>query len=281
MQVYDIRPEASEELVKLGAVATKSPKACATGCDVLVLAVLNDKQVSSVLFDDDEAAITSGAFKGVVVNSATVSPAFAEEATKRAEERGASFIDCPMSGGSIRAARGDLTFMASGKKEAIARARPMIEGMGKLFVVGEKPGLGSSMKMVNQILAGSHIVLAGEAMAFGVKAGLEPHMIFDVIKTCGGNSFMWENRVPHMLDDDGVVHSAVNIWPKDLGIVTEEAKRMGFPVPMTELALQQYLEARSQGHGEKDDSAVVKVYEKQGGVTVMPEEPPTKKQRSE
>lgn len=267
LRVFDIRPEASDDLVKLGAVAAPSPSECAKGCDVVVLAVLSAQQVTSVLFDGPSSVFASD-FKGVCVCCATVSPAFAEETSKRVQENGASMVDCPMSGGTIRAASGDLTFMASADPAVLARARPVIDGMGSVFVLGDKPGLGSGMKMVNQILAGSHIVLAAEAMAMAAKLGLNTRQVYDVISSAAGNSFMFGNRVPHMLDNDDTPHSAIDIWPKDLGIVMDEARRLGFSVPMTGQALQLYFAARGLGLGSKDDSMVVRVYEKLTDVKV-------------
>merc|ERR1712194_97689 len=123
-------------------------------------------------------------------------------------------------------------------------------------------------KMVNQLLAGSHIAVAAEAMALSAKAGLNTRQVFEVITSAAGNSFMFENRVPHMLDDDDTPHSAMHIWPKDLGIVLDEAKRLGFPCSMSAQALQQFVAAKGLGLDSKDDSFVVKVYEVFGGAKV-------------
>merc|ERR1719401_667492 len=154
-----------------------------------------------------------------------------------------------------------LTFMTAADEAAITKSSGTLNAMGKAFVLGSKPGLGSSMKMVNQLLAGVHIVVAAEAMALAARAGLDTRQVFEIIVSAAGNSFMFENRVPHMLDDDPTPHSALDIWPKDLGIVLDEAKRLGFPCPMVSQALQQFLAGKALGHGSKDDSFVVKAYE--------------------
>jgi 3-hydroxyisobutyrate dehydrogenase len=134
--------------------------------------------------------------------------------------------------------------------------------------MGSEPGLGSTMKLVNQILAGSQIALAAEAMAFGVRAGLDPHQIYEVICNSAGNSFMFQNRVPHMLNDDYTPHSAVDIWVKDLGIVLETGKELRFPLFFSALAHQLFMSASAAGHGRLDDAAVVKVFEQLTGIAV-------------
>ena len=124
------------------------------------------------------------------------------------------------------------------------------------------------MKLVNQILAGSQIALAAEAMAFGVRAGLDPNQIYEVICNSAGNSFMFQNRVPHMLNDDYTPHSAVDIWVKDLGIVLETGKELRFPLFFSALAHQLFMSASAAGHGRLDDAAVVKVFEQLTGIAV-------------
>ncbi|CAE8639083.1 unnamed protein product [Polarella glacialis] len=265
LKVFDVRPEACEEVVKLGATRAANPRECAEGVSVLIVAVLNAQQVSSVLFDGPDAALAN--FQGVCVVCATVAPGFIEDIAAKASGLGTTVVDAPMSGGTVRAGKGDLTFMVSACAPAMEKCRSVLEAMGKVFLVGEKPGLGSSMKMVNQVLAGVHIAVAAEAMALAAKMGFDTRQVYDIITTCGGNSFMFENRVPHMLDDDPTPHSALDIWPKDLGIVLDECRRLGFPCPMAGQALQQFLAGKAMGLGSKDDSFVVKVYEALAGVT--------------
>merc|ERR1719230_1633457 len=140
-----------------------------------------------------------------------------------------------------------LTFMAAADEASLAKSSGVLEAMGKVFVVGSQPGLGQSMKMVNQLLAGVHIATAAEAMALAAKASLNTRQVFEIITSAAGNSWMFENRVPHMLDDDPTPHSAVDIWPKDLGIVMDESKRLGLPCPMAGQAMQQFVAARGLG----------------------------------
>jgi putative dehydrogenase len=122
--------------------------------------------------------------------------------------------------------------------------------------------------MVNQLLAGVHIAVAAEAMALGVKAGMDPEKLYEVISNSAGSSWMFQNRVPHMLAGDFTPLSAVDIFVKDLGIVLEAGKELRFPLPISAAAHQMYLMAASAGLGREDDSAVVKIFEQLTGIEV-------------
>ncbi len=142
--------------------------------------------------------------------------------------------------------------------------------MGKsIYNMGEAYGLGSMMKLVNQLLAGSHIAVACEAMAYGARAGLDPAKIYDVISNSAGMSWMFGNRMPHVLADDYTPHSAIDIWLKDLDLVLETGRDLKFPLVMAASALQLFTMASGAGHGRLDDSAVVKVFEELLGFKIV------------
>ena len=140
-----------------------------------------------------------------------------------------------------------------------------------IYNMGEEYGLGSMMKLVNQLLAGSNLAVACEAMAYGARAGIDPAKIYEVICNSAGMSWMFQNRMPHVLDDDYTPHSAVDIWPKDLSLVLETGKDMKFPLPMAAAALQLFTMASGAGQGRLDDSALVKVYERLLGFKIVGE----------
>ncbi|MFZ4662439.1 MAG: L-threonate dehydrogenase [Caldilineaceae bacterium] len=265
---YDINPNAVAQFVAAGGQGAATVADAASGADVLVVVVLNADQVTDVLFGKGAAAaaLTPGS---VVMVCSTVSPTFAQQTAAKLAERGLLMLDTPISGGTVRAAEGTLSIMVSGPEATIAKAQPVLEAMAaNIYRMGSEPGLGSTMKLVNQILAGSQIALAAEAMAFGVRAGLDPHQIYEVICNSAGNSFMFQNRVPHMLNDDYTPHSAVDIWVKDLGIVLETGKELRFPLFFSALAHQLFMSASAAGHGRLDDAAVVKVFEQLTGIAV-------------
>ena len=142
-------------------------------------------------------------------------------------------LDAPTSGGPARAAEGAVTLLASGREDAMQRAEPIFEAFAsKVYRLGDQPGAGSAFKMINQLLAGVHIAAACEAIAFARKLGLDLPKVYEVITASAGNSWMFENRVPHILDNDYAPKSAVAIFTKDLGIVSDMARAAAFPTPV-------------------------------------------------
>jgi 3-hydroxyisobutyrate dehydrogenase len=130
----------------------------------------------------------------------------------------------------------------------------------RVYRLGNRAGPGSTVKIVNQLLAGVHIAAAAEAMALGIRAGADPAALFDVITHSAGNSWMFENRMPHVLSGDYTPLSAVDIFVKDLGIVLDTARATKFPLPLASTAHQMFMQASSAGHGREDDAAVIKIF---------------------
>ncbi len=231
----------------------------------MVCVVVNAAQTEAVLFGPDGAAGTMrpGA---VFVSSATMDPAIARGLAQRLEATDRLYLDAPMSGGAARAAEGALTFLASGSAQAFAAARPALDAMaGRLYELGDAAGQGAAFKMINQLLAGVHIAAAAEAMAFAAKQGLDLRRVYEVITKSAGNSWMFENRVPHILDADYSPKSAVDILVKDLGIVQDMARAEKYPVPVAAAALQMFLMASGAGMGRDDDASVARLYAQVSG----------------
>jgi 3-hydroxyisobutyrate dehydrogenase len=184
-------------------------------------------------------------------------------------QAGLLMLDAPVSGGRAGAEAGTMTVMASGSAAAFEKAASVLEAIsGKVWRLGEAAGIGSTVKMVNQLLAGVHIATAAEALALGIRAGADPAALYDVICSSAGNSWMWQNRVPHILVGDDTPLSAVNIFVKDLGIVLDQARSLAFPAPMAAAAHQLFLGAAALGHGGKDDAFVIRVWEALTGITL-------------
>ena len=234
--------------------------------DAVVVVVLNADQTESVMFGPNGIVpkLKAGA---VVVACATVPPEFARRMAAQCAETGVHYLDAPMSGGSLKAAEGRLSYMTSGTAEAYAAARPILDATAEtVFELGDEAGAGSAMKAVNQLLAGVHIAAMAEALTFGMTQGVEPAKFLEVISKCAGTSWMLENRAPHVVAGDYTPHSQVDIWPKDLGIVLDIAKSAKFGAPLTAAALQQFLAASGSGLGKEDDAAVAKVYARNAGL---------------
>jgi len=255
-------------LVTHGGEAAGSPAELGRHVERVIVLVATADQVEQVLFGPDGIAATlpKGA---IVVQSATVPASFAADVGRRLAALGLLMLDAPVSGGPVKAAEGRMTIMASGPDEAFERAEDLLAAAsGTLHRVGAEHGQGSVVKTINQLLAGVHIAASAEAMAFGIRAGVDPQRIYDVITSSAGNSWMFENRVPHILNGDYSPHSAVDIFVKDLGIVTDSARRMTFPTPLASTALQMFTMAASAGLGREDDAAVIKIFERLAGITL-------------
>ncbi|MDQ2090937.1 L-threonate dehydrogenase [Marimonas arenosa] len=264
---FDVVPAQMERLQSEGG-AKADLFDVAAGLDTAIVVVLNAAQTETVLFGGDGLvpAMRKGA---VVLGCATVPPDFARDMEARCNAFGIHYLDAPISGGSVKAAKGQLSIMASGTPDAFNAARPVLDAIAEtVFELGDTAGAGSAMKAVNQLLAGVHIAAMAEALTFGMTQGVAPDKFVEVISKCAGTSWMLENRAPHIVAGDYTPHSQVNIWPKDLGIVLDIAKSANFSAPITAAAMQQYLAAAGMGLGREDDSAVAKVYARNARLTL-------------
>jgi len=264
----DVTEATRARFAESGAEAMESPLEAARGADAVVVLVVNAAQTREVLFGDRGAATALG--KGsVVISCATMSPQDARALASECRDRGLHYLDAPVSGGSVRAAEGSLTVMASGTPEAFDAAADVLAAMAATtYHLGDEAGIGSSFKIVNQLLAGVHIAAACEAITFAAKLGLDLAKVYEVITKSAGNSWMFENRIPHVLADDYTPKSAVNIFTKDLGIVAAIGQREQFPLPIASLALQLFTATAASGMGKDDDSSVARFMASAGGVTL-------------
>ena len=246
---------------KVDALARAGGHALAAGAPAagaVVTCVMNAAQTRDVLFGAGglAAGLAPG---GVIVSCATVPPSFAAEMEAEAAARGLLYLDAPISGGAARAAEGTLSIMASGAPAAFDAAAPVLGAMAaSVHRMGDRAGAGSAMKAVNQLLAGIHVAATGEALAFAASQGLDLGRVVGVVAASAGTSWMFENRAPHVVDGDYAPRSKVDIWPKDLGIVTDIAEEAGLPLPLVRTALAQFRAASEAGLGAEDDAALAK-----------------------
>lgn len=247
-----------------GAVAP-TPAGCADGADVLVLMVVNVDQAKEVLFDKGAAKALGP--NAVVILTITTSPtAAAALETQLTQLRpDVHVIDAPVSGGTPRAASGDLTILFAGLETAgpnASKALSVLQAMsgtqGKpenLVLIPGGAGKGAAVKTLNQILAGTHISSSAEAMAFAARLGLPLRDVRELLLTGTAQSWMMFHRGKSMLD--GLLQpptSMVSIFVKDMGIVVHEARACGVPVPLAALVHQQFVLGKAQGWGSDDDS---------------------------
>ena len=254
----DIRDEVLKRFRAEGGEAFSAP-ADAGKSDVVFVFVVNSDQAREVLFGP-KGAVHNAAPGTVFLLCVTMAPSATVDIAAKLEAAGMAVIDAPVSGGYQKALTGEITVMGSGADAAFAKAAPALDAVAaKVFRLGEELGLGSKVKMINQLLAGVHIAAAAEALTLAAKVGLDLQTVFDVIRVSAGSSWMFENRGPHIVDGDYTPRSAVNIFVKDLGIVTGEAADAGGSTPLTEAALALFSQASEAGFGLEDDAAVAKI----------------------
>ena len=264
----DINPAARAAFAKAGGAVADSAAAAANGADIVISVVVNAAQTEQLL-TEEAGVIDAMAIDGLFVSCATMDPAIARRLADAVEVGGRHYLDAPISGGAVRAAEGALTVVASGSADAFARAEPALDAVAaKVFRLGDAAGQGSAFKMVNQLLAGVHIAVASEAMVFASSQGLDLQQVYEVITASAGNSWMFENRMPHVIAGDYSPASAIDIFVKDLGIVDDMARSARMPTPIAAAALHMYLAASGMGMGRDDDSSVARVYATLGNQTL-------------
>ncbi|WP_309683516.1 L-threonate dehydrogenase [Polaromonas sp.] len=276
VQVYDVRADVARAFVQDGGVACDSLAQLGAACEVVISVVVNAAQTEAVLFGSDANEAAAGcadskesssgcaaAMKpgSVFVMCSTVDPNWSIALEKRLAALGILYIDAPISGGAAKAASGEMTMMSAGTPAAYAKAEPLLNAMAaKVYRLGDSAGAGSKVKIINQLLAGVHIAAAAEAMALGLREGVDPAALYDVITHSAGNSWMFENRMAHVLAADYTPLSAVDIFVKDLGLVLDMARASKFPLPLSSTAHQMFMQASSAGYAREDDSAVIKIF---------------------
>ena len=262
--VFDIRADVSAAFAKDGGTACKSLTELGGSCDVIVSVVVNAAQTESVLFGDNAGNSGCAATMkpgSVFVMCSTVDPNWSVALEAKLAAMNILYIDAPISGGAAKAASGQMTMMTAGKPEAYAIAEPLLNAMAaKVYKLGDSAGAGSKVKIINQLLAGVHIAAAAEAMALGLREGVDPNALYEVITNSAGNSWMFENRMAHVLAADYTPLSAVDIFVKDLGIVLDMARATKFPLPLSSTAHQMFMQASTAGFAKEDDSAVIKIF---------------------
>ena len=261
VHVCDVRKEAAEAFAAEGGVACDSPAAVGAACEVIVSVVVDAVQTDAVLFGDAPASLAAAMRPGsLFVMCSTVDPGVSQAFERRLAALGLLYLDAPISGGAAKAASGEMTMMTGGCDAAYAKAGGVLDAMaGKVYRLGAA-GQGSKVKIINQLLAGVHIAAAAEAMALGLREGVAPDALYDVITHSAGNSWMFENRMAHVVAGDYTPLSAVDIFVKDLGLVLDTARATRFPLPLASTAHQMFMQASTAGHGREDDAAVIKIF---------------------
>lgn len=256
----DINHETLQALKEAGAQSvSKDCSEFADELDSILLLVVNASQVKKILFENNLADnLRPGT--GVMV-SATISADDAREIETQLKDKNLLMLDAPVSGGAAKAEKGEMTIMASGSDQAFEKLKPVLDATAdKVYQIGSEIGMGATVKIIHQLLAGIHIAAGAEAMAMAAKSNIPLDLMYEVVTNAAGNSWMFENRMKHVVDGDYSPKSMVDIFVKDLGLVTDTAKSIHFPLHLGSTAFQMFTSASNGGHGLEDDSAVIKIF---------------------
>jgi len=265
--VHDIDETKTEPLKARGAEVAASAQSVAASADRTIVIVETTEQAESVIIGAH--GIIRGARPGhIVLCMSTIDPFAAQSFADRLASLGIAMLDAPVSGGTGRAQTGELSVIVGGAAEVFAQCQDLFGAMGsRSFHVGPL-GSGLAMKLVNNMLVQVNTVAVAEAMVLGVKAGLDPQTIYEVVRVSTGTSAAWELRVPRILAGDFEPGGTIDISYKDQELETAFAKRLGVPLLLANLTQQIYQMARAQGLNKQDGAAVVKIFEQMAGVSV-------------
>jgi 3-hydroxyisobutyrate dehydrogenase-like beta-hydroxyacid dehydrogenase len=265
--VHDIDAAKVEPLRDQGAVVASSPERVADASDRTICMVETTGQAEEVIAGE-ASVIASAAAGHIVICMSTIDPFVARRLGDELAARDVAMLDAPVSGGTERAASGELSIIVGGAPEIFDACRDLFQAMGtKIFHVGGL-GQGLAMKLVNNMLIQVNMVAIAEALVMGVKAGLDPRMIYDVVRVSTGTSFAFESRVPKILARDFAPGGTVDISYKDQELETAFAKQLGVPVLLANVSQQVYQMARAAGLNKQDGVAIIQVLERMAGVRV-------------
>ena len=264
---HDIDPGKTASWRARGATMVESAERVAATVDRTICMVETTAQAEAVIAG--ERGIAKSARRGhIVACMSTIDPFVARRLAGELAAHGIAMLDAPVSGGTERAASGELSIIVGGAPETVAACKDLFEAMGKnVFHVGAL-GQRLAMKLVNNMLVQVNTVAVAEALVLGVKAGLDPQTIYDVVRVSTGTSFAFESRAPKMLARDFAPGGTIDISFKDQELETAFAKQLGVPVLLANVTQQVYQMARAAGFNKEDGSALIKVFERLAGVRV-------------
>jgi len=262
--VFDPSTAATNALARQGARVAASPTEAARDAAIVLASLPSPTAVRAVA---TELADVPGI--AVFVDLSTSGPAASQAVASILAPNGIAAVDAPVSGGVKGAAAGTLTLMVSGPPDAVARAQPLLALLGRVIVVGEKPGLGQTLKLANNLMSAASLAIASEAMAMGVKAGLDPAVMLEVINASSGRNSATQDKIPkHVLNRRFDFGFANALSFKDVRLCLDEAEALGVPM-VVGAAVRQMLSITQQQFGpDADCTEMVKVVEGWAGCRI-------------
>ena len=254
VRARDIVEAREAEAEAAGAHRARSPGEVAAHSDVVLTVVVDAEQTREVTRE-----IAAAGARPAVMMCSTIAPADAEGVAEILGDF--ALLDSPISGGPARAHAGTLSVIASGSDAAFARCAPVLDAIAaKTFRISERPGDGSRMKVVNNMLAAANLAAGCEALGLAAKLGLDLRQVADVVNASSGGSWIFADRIARALEGDYAPRAAARVLLKDVGLFVGEARRLGLTAPMAECAREIFHDTVARGLGEEDDAAVIKRY---------------------
>lgn len=253
--IYDAVNAARERMSDLGMNVCQSAKELASSCEIVLTSLPNSKVVEKVLIEDGFLSLMKP--NAILIETSSTMPETMENIATAAEKCHVHLVDCPVSGGPNEARNGKLIMIVSAEKQARERCQDIIDVLGgKQFYVGTKPGAAKAVKIVNNTMSMGNLVVASEAFSLGVKYGLDPQNLYDILKVSGGTSNQFAKRFQKVVDNDYSALATVEISRKDLTLAIDWAETKGIPMSVARLARSYYEKAIAEGRGDEDMCSV-------------------------
>ena len=265
--VYDADPRALQKATSEGASAAHSPADVASQAEIVLVSLPTPDIVRAVALASN--GVVAGSKVKTFIDLSTTGPRIAIEVAKGLEEKGIVAVDAPVSGGPSGADKGTLAVMASGPKHLMSELAPILSVIGKVFWVGEQPGLGQTMKLCNNLLSATAITITSEALVMGTKAGLDPAVMLDVINAGSGRNTATVDKFPRcVLPRKFDFGFATELLYKDVRLCLEEAERLGVPMIVGNAVRQLVGIAKALKGADSDITQIVQPVEQWAGVEV-------------
>jgi 3-hydroxyisobutyrate dehydrogenase-like beta-hydroxyacid dehydrogenase len=265
--VFDTNADALRPLVARGATAGASPKEVASTAPIVLMSLPTPNIVQAVALGED--GIIHGEGARMLIDLSTTGPGMATVVARGVNERGIVWVDAPVSGGMAGAKAGTLAVMVSCPKGSLDQAEPILKTFGRIFYTGEKPGLAQTAKLANNLLAAAALVVSSEAMAMGVKAGLDPRVLLDIINAGSGRNSATQDKFPRsILPGTFDFGFATGLSYKDVRLCVDEAEAMGVPMVVGSAVRQMLAVTQAKFGAASDFTCIAKVIEEWAGVQI-------------
>jgi 2-hydroxy-3-oxopropionate reductase len=256
-----------EELVKEKALSANSPGEVAEHSEIIITMLPDSPEVEEIILGKD--GVIRGTKPGsVVIDMSSINPLVTQEIAKALKEKEVEMLDAPVSGGEIGAIQGTLAIMVGGEEKVFNDCMEIFKAVGKNIVHVGGIGAGGYVKLVNQIIVALNIATVGEAFSLGVKAGLDPQVIYQAIRGGLAGSSVLETKAPMIFGRNFKPGFKIRLHQKDLKNALSTAKDLGVPLPLTSLVQQILISLMTDGRGDEDHSALATFFEKMAKVEI-------------